>query len=137
MITPVLAAVSPLILYSVTTMFVFVCLLLIGVILIQKPKGGGLSGAFGGGASSAQSAFGARTGDFLTWFTVGAFVVFLVLGITLTLISRPDRGPRPSASSSVPVSAPIPSTTQPSGTASGAGSTPATQPSNSNGENKR
>jgi preprotein translocase subunit SecG len=81
---------SAVVVYSVSTLFVIVCLLLIGVVLVQKPKGGGLSGAFGGGASTAQSAFGARTGDILTWFTVGSFVVFLALSIILTLVSRAD-----------------------------------------------
>lgn len=64
-------------------LFVLVSLLLSGVILIQKPRGGGLSGAFGG-AGGAQSAFGSRTGDFLTWFTVACFTAFILLAIGLT-----------------------------------------------------
>ena len=64
--------------------FVLTCLLLMLVILIQKPKGGGLSGAFGGAGGSAQAAFGAKTGDVLTWITVGFFIVFLLLAMGLT-----------------------------------------------------
>jgi len=36
-----------------TVLFVIVCLFLMLVILIQKPRGGGLSGAFGGAASGS------------------------------------------------------------------------------------
>ena len=44
------------------------------LILIQKGRGGGLSGAFGGGGGS--SAFGAKTGDVLTWATSIIFGIF-------------------------------------------------------------
>ena len=72
------------------TLFVLVCLLMMAVILIQKPRGGGLSGAFGGAGGSAQSAFGAKTGDFLTWLTVGFFIAFLLLAIGLTWAIPPS-----------------------------------------------
>jgi preprotein translocase subunit SecG len=72
------------------TAFVVVCLFMMLVILIQKPKGGGLSGAFGGGGGSAQAAFGAKTGDVLTWFTVTCFVLFLLLAMGLTWTIRPE-----------------------------------------------
>ena len=68
---------------SLAVLFVIVCILMMLVILIQKPKGGGLSGAFGGGGGSAQSAFGAKTGDFLTWFTVAMFVCFILLAMCM------------------------------------------------------
>jgi len=72
-------------------LFFLVCVFLILVVLIQKPKGGGLAGAFGGGGGGgAQAAFGAKVGDVLTWFTVGCFVAFLLLAITLTLVVNPD-----------------------------------------------
>lgn len=70
--------------------FTVVCVFLMLVILIQKPKGGGLSGAFGGSGGSAQAAFGAKTGDVLTWFTVVCFVLFLLLAVGLTWAIRPD-----------------------------------------------
>ncbi|MDP1662923.1 MAG: preprotein translocase subunit SecG, partial [Phycisphaerales bacterium] len=42
--------------------FAAVCVLLVLAILIQKPQGGGLSGAFGAGSSgSGQTAFGTKT----------------------------------------------------------------------------
>lgn len=64
--------------------FLLICMFMILVILIQKPRGGGLSGAFGGGGGSDQAAFGAKTGDVLTWFTVFCFVTFLLLAMGLT-----------------------------------------------------
>ena len=71
-------------------LFAFICLLMMAVILIQKPRGGGLSGAFGGAGGNAQSAFGAKTGDFLTWLTVGFFVVFLIVAVLLTWLIPPN-----------------------------------------------
>lgn len=68
--------------------FFLIALLLILVILVQKPQGGGLSGAFGAGASSGQTAFGAKTGDMLTWLTVTIFVLFILAAIGLNFTTR-------------------------------------------------
>lgn len=58
-------------------------LMLIGLILLQKSKGGGLGTAFGGGGG--DSMFGARTGNVLTKATIVLGIIFLfntlVLGI--------------------------------------------------------
>ncbi len=54
-------------------------LLLIGLVLLQKNRGSGLSGAFGG--VGGHSAFGTKTGDVLTWITVGLAALFLGLNI--------------------------------------------------------
>jgi len=81
MIVPVLGAWY---ISLLATFFIIICVFMVLVVLIQKPRGGGLSGAFGGGGGSAQAAFGAKTGDFLTWFTVGCFVCFLGLAMGLT-----------------------------------------------------
>ncbi len=75
-------------------LFAGICLFMIMVILIQKPRGGGLSGAFGGSGGNAQAAFGAKTGDVLTWFTVICFAAFLLLAVGLTWSIKPvDQGP--------------------------------------------
>jgi preprotein translocase subunit SecG len=66
---------------------VSVALLLIGLILLQKNRGSGLSGAFGG--VGGHTAFGTKTGDFLTWVTVGLAVLFLVLVILLNFAFEP------------------------------------------------
>lgn len=75
--------------------FGFVSLLMIGVVLIQKGRGGGLASAFGGGSGTA-TAFGSKTGDVLTWATSVIFGVFLILAITLNLIAN-FRSPPPVA----------------------------------------
>ncbi len=75
---------------AMATFFVGISVLMILVVLVQKPRGGGLSGAFGGGGGvggaggGAQTAFGAKVGDVLTWVTVGSFVVFLGLAMSMT-----------------------------------------------------
>jgi preprotein translocase subunit SecG len=66
---------------------VAVALLLIGLILLQKNRGSGLSGAFGG--VGGHTAFGTKTGDFLTWVTVALTAVFLLLAILLNFAFEP------------------------------------------------
>ncbi len=70
--------------------FIVTCGALILVILIQRPQGGGLSGAFGGGSGSGQTAFGAKVGDVLTYATITIFIVFLLTAIGLTYALRPE-----------------------------------------------
>jgi preprotein translocase subunit SecG len=77
--------------------FVFVCVLMILIVLVQRPQGGGLSGAFGSGAGSGQTAFGAKTGDALTIATIGIFVAFLLAAIGLNYAARPDQAPAAAA----------------------------------------
>lgn len=79
-----------------TVAFLFVCLLLVLIVLIQRPQGGGLSAAFGAGGGSGQTAFGAKTGDALTIATVGIFVLFLIGAVGLNFAIRPDED-RPAA----------------------------------------
>jgi len=70
-------------------LFLLISLGMILVVLIQRPQGGGLSGAFGAGGGSGQSAFGARTGDALTISTIIVFVAFLGIAIALNFVLRP------------------------------------------------
>jgi len=67
-----------------TFFIVLVSLLLIGLILLQKNRGSGLSGAFGG--VGGHTAFGTKTGDFLTWVTVGLAGVFIILSISAVFV---------------------------------------------------
>jgi preprotein translocase subunit SecG len=69
-------------------LFLVVSLAMILVVLIQRPQGGGLSGAFGAGGGG-QSAFGARTGDALTISTIVVFVIFMGIAIALNFAVRP------------------------------------------------
>lgn len=61
------------------------CVLLIIIVMAQNPKGGGLSGTFGG-TSSAQ--FGVqRTNDFMekaTWTLAGTICGLIILSVVLT-----------------------------------------------------
>jgi preprotein translocase subunit SecG len=61
------------------TLVIITGLLLIFIILIQRGKGGGLSGAFGGVGGS--SAFGSRAGDLFTRITIilAAFWILLIM----------------------------------------------------------
>lgn len=78
--------------------FLFTCLLLMLAVLIQKPQGGGLAGAFGSGAGSGQTAFGAKTGDALTVATIIIFVAWLGVAVGLNFaMKRGDVTPMPMA----------------------------------------
>lgn len=71
----------------VSVLWVLIALSLILIVLIQKGRGGGLASAFGGGA--ANSLLGTKTGDFLTWVTIGLVSLFLVLGVLMGKFMRP------------------------------------------------
>jgi preprotein translocase subunit SecG len=73
-------------------LFLFISFLLIMIVLIQKGRGGGLSGAFGG--SGGNTAFGAKTGDVLTWATSVIFALFVILAVVLNLVCD-NMGPKP------------------------------------------
>jgi preprotein translocase subunit SecG len=76
--------------YLVTTLYVFVCLVLLGVILLQQGKGGDMASAFGGGGS--QTAFGARAGaTVLTKATAVLGALFMIGAIGLGIMGQ--RGP--------------------------------------------
>ena len=59
--------------------FMFVGLLLIFVILLQRGRGGGLAGAFGG--AGGQSAFGTKAGDVFTRITIGIALVWVIMAV--------------------------------------------------------
>ena len=72
---------------------VIICVLLIGLVLLQDPKssgGGGMFGGGGGGGGSLLGATGAAT--FLTRLTRYSAVIFGVTCLILTLMSRPNTG---------------------------------------------
>jgi preprotein translocase subunit SecG len=70
--------------------FLLVCVLLVLTVLIQRPQGGGLAGAFGSAAGSGQTAFGTKTGDALTIFTISMFVVYVLAAIGLNYVVKPS-----------------------------------------------
>ena len=67
-----------------------VSLFLILLVLVQRGKGGGLTGALGG--MGGQSAFGTKAGDVFTKFTVGTAIVWILLCLlTIQLKNRPPQ----------------------------------------------
>lgn len=82
---------APILNGALIVLFLVLSVVLVLLVLIQRPQGGGLGGAFGGaGAGSGQTAFGTKTGDFLTWATVTVFAVWLVFAIGLNFAMRPS-----------------------------------------------
>lgn len=81
-------------------------LLLILIILVQKGKGGGLSGAFGG-AGGAGGLLGTKTGDVLTWFTIGVVTLFLVLTLVMVKFYRPKDSTLGEVPATQTISAPV------------------------------
>lgn len=72
--------------YATLSFFVVLCLLFVGLILIQKGRGGGISSAFGG--AGGNTAFGSKTGDVLTWATSVVFAIFLIMCVGLNLMAN-------------------------------------------------
>jgi preprotein translocase subunit SecG len=67
--------------------FVVIAVLVVIVILLQRGRGVGLAGAFGG--AGGGSAFGAKTGDVLTWVTIASAVVLLTFTVILNYVFVP------------------------------------------------
>ncbi|MBD3314813.1 MAG: preprotein translocase subunit SecG [Chitinivibrionales bacterium] len=66
--------------------FVIVCIALVLLVIIQSDKGGGISGAIGGGLSGANSFLGTQdTANILTRGTTMFAVLYMVLCIVLSL----------------------------------------------------
>src|SRR5215471_9316225 len=64
-------------------------LFMICIILIQRGKGGGLAGAFGGVGGS--SAFGTKAGDVFTRITIGVAAVWFILSMLLVVLTNRER----------------------------------------------
>ena len=72
---------------ALTIIIALVCVLLMGVVLIQNPKGGGIDSTFGGtGANQMLGA--AKSTDFiekLTWgLAIALFVLCIITAIVVT-----------------------------------------------------
>ena len=74
-----------------TVAIALVCVLLIVVVLIQNPKGGGLDSTFGGGGASQM--FGAaKSTDLIEKITWGLAITLFVLCIITAVIVKNSAG---------------------------------------------
>jgi preprotein translocase subunit SecG len=89
--------------YIATVIFhVFICLILMGVVLLQAGKGAEVGASFGG---SSQTLFGSRgAAPFLSKITMGAAALYMITSLSLTVMTKEK-----SLLSSVP--APVPAAT--------------------------
>ncbi len=69
---------------------VLVCFALVGVVLLQSGKGGGLAGLGGGGATAVFGGRGAT--DILAKLTEGLAIAFMVLSLTIALVGSRASG---------------------------------------------
>jgi preprotein translocase subunit SecG len=77
--------------WLVGTIHVIVCIILIGVVLLQQGKSADLAGAFGGQGS--QTAFGPRgAANLLTKVTTWAAIIFMFTSIGLTVLIQRRNG---------------------------------------------
>ena len=86
-------------LYGVAVfIFVAVCIMLMGIILMQSSKTGGMGTAMGGGA--INSAFGGQGADkLLVKITAMLATLFMILALTLNVLSTPGSNNIPTSSS--------------------------------------
>lgn len=84
--------------YALLTLHMFVGIFLIGLILLQRGRGGGLAGAFGG--MGGQSAFGTKAGDIFTRITIGVALTWIVLACICILVV--DAAMKPHRRTNVP-----------------------------------
>ena len=86
MFTTLLAILTPILIILLPPLSIFLILL----ILVQRGKGGGLVGAFGG--AGGQSAFGAKAGDLFTKITVVTVIFWIGCCILLLLAMKQEAG---------------------------------------------
>jgi len=107
-------------------------LFLILLVLIQRGRGGGLAGAFGG--AGGQSAFGTKAGDVFTKITIGVAAFWILLCIlALNVLGRQESK---FSAATLGGSAPIESPNTPIGGSTPSGGTPAatTSPADGGGD---
>lgn len=104
---------------------------LILLILVQRGRGGGLAGVFGG--PGGQSAFGAKAGDLFTRITIGVVAFWIVLClVSIRLLSTQEELLGDMGASSQTQSTPQEGAPAPSGSP-GTGQSGASSPSSGGG----
>lgn len=93
--------------YALNGVLVLISLVLMLIILIQRGKGGGLAGAFGGAGGS--SAFGSRAGDTftkVTLYTAAIWVLVIMINVKVMLPDKPAAA-KPAQNAEQPVDKPV------------------------------
>ena len=97
----------------ITVLHVIMCVLLIGIVLLQTGKGANMGAAFGGGSNTIFG--GAGPANFLNKITTVAAIVFMLTSFTLALLSTrgdssskvldvtPAEQPQPASETAAPV----------------------------------
>ncbi|MFM8735442.1 MAG: preprotein translocase subunit SecG [Pirellulales bacterium] len=117
---------TALIRFGLGFLLVFSSFFLIALVLIQRGRGGGLAGAFGG--AGGQSAFGTKAGDVFTRITVvvaACWILLCILAINVLGQRQSLFSPTLGGTAGQQVPSTIPATGQPDGPAAPAESTPA------------
>ncbi|MCH8903921.1 MAG: preprotein translocase subunit SecG [Bacteroidetes bacterium] len=87
-----------------TVLIVIACVFLILIVLVQNPKGGGLSATFGGGSTQY---FGVqRTTDFLEKATWGLAIAVFVLSLGMNVFLDKSDKDSPGTATGIPVANP-------------------------------
>jgi preprotein translocase subunit SecG len=74
-------------------LLILVAIMLMGVVLIQSSKGGGLAGTFGGGGADASMVFGVRrTADFLVKLTSILAGILLAFSLITNVVINKSGG---------------------------------------------
>jgi preprotein translocase subunit SecG len=117
--------------YVFAGLYVLVCLLLLGVVLLQQGKGGDIAAAFGG--SSSQTAFGARAGaTVLTRATAVLGTLFMLGAFGLGILGKGGGssvvGDVQGPAQTTPAAPALPMTVTPTPATGGSTPTPTTTP---------
>ncbi len=100
-VTPILMADA--LQYVFGPLLFVIAVFLILLVLVQRGRGGGLAGAFGG--MGGQSAFGAKAGDAFTRVTIIAATVWILLCMASIKFLQPPEGPFGEAADTMELSA--------------------------------
>jgi len=85
-------------------LFLLCAVVLVLLVLIQRGRGGGLAGAFGG--PGGHSAFGTKTADVFIKVTAVLGAIFFILAVVTALLMRSQQSSLWSAEEPAPVEAP-------------------------------
>jgi preprotein translocase subunit SecG len=69
-----------------TVLHVFVCLMMVGIILLQRGKGADIGAAFGGGSHTLFGARGATS--FLAKVTIACAAIFMFTSVSLAVLAK-------------------------------------------------